>query len=185
MNDNKHPVCTVEHAGSLDNKIRKFFQNPEKILNPYIQEGVTVLDVGCGPGFFSIDMAKMVGKSGKVVAVDLQEGMLQIIRSKIEGTELESRIKLHKCTENKIGLSVQVDFILLFYTVHEVPDKSTFFRELFSALKPDRQVLIVEPPFHVSEFTFQKTLQIAKEVGFVISKGSKMLFQKTEMLTRV
>lgn len=52
MNEVKNRVCPVELAGSLDNKIRKWFQNPQKILAPYIKEGMKVLDIGCGPGFF-------------------------------------------------------------------------------------------------------------------------------------
>ena len=65
MNDERNRVCPVELAGSLDNKIRKWFQNPNKILAPFIKEGMNVLDVGCGPGFFSVELAKMVGKNGK------------------------------------------------------------------------------------------------------------------------
>lgn len=184
MNESKHRVCPVEHAGTLDNKIRKLIQNPEKILKPYIQEGMTVLDVGCGPGFFSIDMAKMVGHSGHVFAADLQEGMLEKLKNKIEGTELESRITLHKCEKNQIGVSFQVDFILLFYMVHEVADKSSFFGEIFSALKPNRKALIVEPPFHVSNSAFQKTLHQAEEAGLSISDGPNMLLHKTAILSK-
>jgi 2-polyprenyl-3-methyl-5-hydroxy-6-metoxy-1,4-benzoquinol methylase len=65
MNDEGNRVCPVELAGSLDSKIRKWFQNPKKILAPFIKEGMNVLDVGCGPGFFSVELAKMVGKNGK------------------------------------------------------------------------------------------------------------------------
>jgi ubiquinone/menaquinone biosynthesis C-methylase UbiE len=53
---------------------------------------MTVLDLGCGPGFFSIAMAQMTGASGRVIAVDLQSGMLQKLNAKIQGTELESAI---------------------------------------------------------------------------------------------
>jgi ubiquinone/menaquinone biosynthesis C-methylase UbiE len=93
----KHRVCSVERAGSLDNRIRRWIQDPQKILRPYIEEGMTVLDLGCGPGHFSIALAQMVGKSGRVIAADLQEEMLQKLRDKIQGTELEERITLHKC----------------------------------------------------------------------------------------
>src|SRR4030065_2259766 len=122
MNDGKNRVCPVERAGSLDNRIRRWIQDPRKILRPYIGEGMTVLDLGCGPGFFSVDIAQMVGQSGRVIASDLQEGMLRKLRDKIQGTELEERITLHKCEENKIGLSENVDFILAFYMVHEIPN---------------------------------------------------------------
>jgi len=50
-------VCPVERAGSLDNKIRRWLRNPQKILGPYIDEGMTVLDIGCGPGLFTADFA--------------------------------------------------------------------------------------------------------------------------------
>ena len=55
-------VCPVEKADRLDTRIRRWLQNPQKILKPYIKEGMTVLDFGCGPGFFSVDMAQMVGR---------------------------------------------------------------------------------------------------------------------------
>ena len=74
MRDRSKRVCPVEIAGHLDNRIRRWVQNPQKILEPYVEEGMVVLDIGCGPGFFSIDMAKMVGRSGRVIAADLQEG---------------------------------------------------------------------------------------------------------------
>ena len=66
----------------LDNPIRRLIHDPQKILGGYIEPGQTVLDLGCGPGTFSIVMAKMVGESGKVIAVDVQEEMLQILRKK-------------------------------------------------------------------------------------------------------
>ena len=111
----RNRVCPVEMARSLDNRIRRWVQNPHKILMPYIKEGMTAIDIGCGPGFFSVYMAQMVGNSGLVVASDLQEGMLQKVRKKIKGTELEKRIKLHKCEDNKLGIFEQADFVLLFY----------------------------------------------------------------------
>ena len=72
----------------------------------------------------------MVGKNGKIYAVDLQEGMLEKLREKINGTELEERIILHKCEEDKIGLSEQVDFVLAFYMVHELTTPDVFFKEM-------------------------------------------------------
>ena len=184
MSNRKNRICPVERAGSLDNTFRKWVQDPQKILAPYIAEGMTVLDIGCGPGFFTISMGKMVGKSGLAIASDLQEGMLQKVRDKVKGTELEERIKLHKCEENKIGISEQVDFILLFYVVHEVTNKKYLFAEIATILKPDGQVLMVEPPFHVSKSAFEKTIRIAREVGFTDTKGPHVLFSKTVILKK-
>ncbi len=184
MNSRKKRVCPVKRARILDNRIRRWFQNPQKILEPYIKEGMTVLDIGCGPGFFSIDIAQMVGKSGRVIASDLQEGMLQKLRDKIRGTELEERITLHKSEENKLGESDSVDFILAFYLLHEVPDQEQFFNEIGSILKPKGQVFIAEPLFHVSRTAFEETITKARAAGFTPVESPKVFLSKTVILKK-
>ena len=179
MNNRKNRVCPVEISDSLDSKLRRWIQNPRKILSPYIKKGMTVLDLGCGPGFFTIDIAKMVGKSGRVIASDLQEGMLQKLRDKIRGTELEEYIILHKSEEDKIAVLENVDFILLFYMVHEVPSQEAFFNELITILKPNGQVFMIEPPFHVSKKNFENTIKIANTAGFKVTGKPKSLFDKS------
>ena len=177
-------VCPVALSGSLDNRIRRWLQNPQKILRPYITEGMTVLDVGCGPGFFSVEMARMVGKSGRVIAADLQEGMLLKVKEKVKGTELEERILLHKCGENNIGVLEPVDFVLLFYMVHEVPNKQHFFNEIGTILKQQGQVLIVEPPFHVSKSAFEVAVRIATDTGFAVVERPKMFFSRAVLFKK-
>lgn len=184
MNDANHHACPVEKAGLLDNAFRRWFQNPRRILKPYIREGTTVLDMGCGPGFFSIDMAEMVGKSGRVIASDLQAGMLQKLKDKIGGTELEGRISLHQCQTDKIGLLEKVDFILAAWMVHEVPDQDRFFRELSSLLKSNGQILILEPPFHVSQSEFEEMLGIAQTTGLIPSEQSQGLLGRKVILKK-
>ncbi len=180
----KNRVRPVERAGSLDSRMRRWIQNPRKILGPYIEERMTVLDAGCGPGFFTIDMAQMVGKSGRVIASDLQEGMLQKLSEKIQGTELEERFTLHKSEEDRIGVSEPVDFVLLFYMVHEVPNIEGLFGELVTILKPNGKVLVVEPPFHVSQKTFDDTVQKARKAGLQAVEGPKVFLSKTAILKK-
>ncbi len=145
---------------------------------------MTVLDIGCGPGFFTIDMAQMVGKSGRVIASDVQEGMLEKLKHKIEGTELADRIQLHKSEKTRIRLSEPVDFVLAFYVVHEIPNKLDFFSELASIMQPGGQILFVEPPFHVSKSAFAETVRTAQEAGFQSEKGPKVLFSKAVILKK-
>lgn len=186
MKNKREVVCPVELAGSLDNKLRKWFQNPQKILAPYIKEGMKVLDVGCGPGFFSIEIAKMLGKNGKVFSVDLQEGMLQKVKDKISGTSLESIIQLIKCEEDGINLKEKVDFILAFYMVHEVPNKDKFFETMGNILNEKGELLIVEPKFfHVSKKEFDITLGKAENAGFKSTKGPRLPFSFSAILTKV
>ncbi len=186
MSDDSKHICSAERAGSLDSRIRRWLQNPTKILAPYVKEGMTVLDFGCGPGYFTIDMARMVGERGRVIACDLQQGMLDMVSDKaangVSGSDLEDRITLHKCEEDKIGISDRVDFVLLFYVVHEVPDQKSLFSEIATILKPTGQVLIVEPPFHVSKAAFAEMIGVAREVGFRSSEGVRVLLSKSVVL---
>jgi ubiquinone/menaquinone biosynthesis C-methylase UbiE len=180
-NDNTN-VCPVEKSGSLDSKIRRWLQNPQKILGPYVREGTEVLEIGCGPGFFTMDMARMVRKSGRVVAVDLQEGMLQKVKEKIRLSGEELNIELHKCESDRIGVSGEFDFVFLFYVVHELPDQESCFRELSSLLRKDGRILIVEPPMHVSKQAFAEMLDIAGKIGFVVVDRPKMFPNKVVVL---
>jgi ubiquinone/menaquinone biosynthesis C-methylase UbiE len=180
--ENDKRVCPVERAGGLDNFVRKLLQNPQRILKPYIHEGMTVLDLGCGPGVFTIEIAKMLRNPGNVIAADLQDGMLAKVRQKIKGTELEKKITLHKCKEDSICLTKKVDFILAFYMIHEVPNQDKLFSELKSILKPNGQLFIIEPKFHVSKKSFELMIDRIKSNGFEIKDRPIVFFSRTIVL---
>lgn len=152
----------------LDNAVRRMFQNPCAILREYIHPGDTVIDIGCGPGFFSLDMARLVGETGKVHSVDLQPEMLRIIEKKARKHSLSDRIILHQCGSHTLNLnnSLQADFILAYYMVHETPDHPLFFSEVRKLLKPGGRFLVVEPKFHVSRAHFAAIIADAEAAGF-------------------
>lgn len=183
MNKEKRPyVCPAELSGSLDNPIRKIFHKPEKILSGYIREGMTVLDLGCGPGYFTIEMARRVGDCGKVIAADLQQGMLDKLRKKISGTPSERIIELHKCAEDTLGISQKVDFVLASWMVHEVPDQDRLFRELKSILSPEGKILIIEPKIHVSLRSFNSMINLAENNGFIIIERPKVTISRSILM---
>ena len=177
--ENKKSICLVELAGGLDNSVRRFLQNPQKILKPYIHKGMKIIDLGCGSGFFSVEIAKLLNDSVKVIAADLQEGILEKLKKKIKGTELEQRIEIHKCTNDEIGVTEKVDFVLAFYMIHEVPDQDKLFRELKLILNPNGKIFIVEPKIHVSEKSFEKMVDGIKRLGFEMTDSPKVFFSRT------
>ncbi|OGQ92961.1 MAG: hypothetical protein A2464_03195 [Deltaproteobacteria bacterium RIFOXYC2_FULL_48_10] len=164
----KGDVCSHTHSFFLDNIFRRLLQNPVKIVGEYLKEGDLAIDLGCGPGYFSIDMAKMVGGSGKVFAVDLQKEMLEKVRKKAKDRYLEDRMVFHNCPQDRIGLSadIKADFILAFYMVHETPDPEKFLSEVKTLLKPQGKFLLVEPAFHVSKKQFQEIARSVERIGF-------------------
>ena len=179
-----HKVCPVELAGSLDSSLRRKFQNPAKILKPFIKPGDKVLDFGCGPGFFTFDIAQLVGDSGLVYAADLQEGMLEIVKSKIEELNLSGRIKVHKCDESAINLNDSVDFVLAFYMIHELANQDDTFSELNGILKPHGRLLIIEPNFHVTKRDFQNMIIRLEKAGFKTIKKSKSFFNRSVLVQK-
>jgi ubiquinone/menaquinone biosynthesis C-methylase UbiE len=164
----KGDVCSHSHAFFLDNFFRKIIQNPKKIVGEYITTGDTVIDLGCGPGFFSIEMAKMVGAAGKVYSVDLQQQMLDDVKAKAAKQNLSDRMVLHKCGQDNIGLNedIKADFILAFYMVHETPDPIAFASQVKPLLKKGGRFLIVEPYFHVSNKKFLSICEDIQTLGF-------------------
>lgn len=90
-------ICPWWGGYFLDNRFRRLLHDPEKIVGPYVRPGMTVIDVGCGMGLFAIAMAKMVGQSGLVIAVDLQQKMLDVLRRRAETAGVADRIQLHRC----------------------------------------------------------------------------------------
>lgn len=158
-------VCPWWLAFTFDNPLRRFVHNPEKMLKKFIRQGDTVVDIGCGMGYFSIGMAKMVGAEGRVISVDLQEKMLERVRFRAEQKGFLSRIRLHKCSSDKLGVNEQADFALGFWMVHEVRNKESFFDEIVAFLKPGAHFLLVEPKIHVTEPYFRKIADIAAKAG--------------------
>ena len=77
---------------TFDNPLRKLIHDPIKILSPFVESGDTVLDVGCGMGYFSLGLAELVGEKGKVIAADLQPQMLAGLSKRAASAGLDERI---------------------------------------------------------------------------------------------
>ena len=162
----KPHICPWRLAYLFDNPFRGWVHNPLKILGAYVHPGMTVLDVGCGMGFFSIALARLVGKEGSVISVDLQQEMLQVLEKRAVRAGVAGRIRTRRSSPGDLGLSAKVDFILAFWMIHEVPDRAQLFRQLAPLLRESGSLLIAEPKVHVSGEDFQETLEIAGSAGW-------------------
>ena len=180
--EKKHRVCPVEKAGILDFGLRRLLQNPGQILRPHIGEGMAVLDLGCGPGFFTLEMARRVGKTGMVVAADLQQGMLDIVKKKLADSGLAGRVKFSLTRREGTGLAERFDFILVFYMLHEVPDQARFLAEIRSLLKPGGRVLLAEPKWHVTQDEFLAAIAVMERVGFAVLERPKIRFSRSVLI---
>ncbi|MEW5736487.1 MAG: methyltransferase domain-containing protein [Thermodesulfobacteriota bacterium] len=178
----KH-VCPWWCCFTFDNPVRKLLQDPVAILSPHVREGDLAVDIGAGMGYFSLPLCGLVGKTGRVIAVDLQERMLGSLRKRAArrgvGTNLETRL----CTQQGLGIVAKADFVLAFWMVHEVPDQRAFLGEVHGILNPGGRFLVAEPRIHVKETSFEETVRTAQDIGFIILARPVVSLSRSVLLT--
>ena len=167
-------VCPWWGGYFIDNPLRRLLHDPKKIVGPYVTQGMTVMDVGCGMGLFSIAMARMVGSQGRVIAVDLQQQMLETLWRRAEKAGVADRIETHKCQQNRLGVDAQADFALAFMMIHEVPEQRRLLGEIHACLKPGGKLLVAEPKIHVPGKAFVQTVATAEDVGFRVAEEPRV-----------
>jgi ubiquinone/menaquinone biosynthesis C-methylase UbiE len=180
-------VCPFWIGYLLSSPVRKLWHNPERILEPYINEGMKVVDLGCAMGFFSLPIAEMVGKDGKVICVDIQKKMISSLEKKAKKAGLLDRIETHICSESSFCLdylNAEIDFVLAFAVVHEIPEPAVLFSQVCRALKSEGKLLIAEPKGRVSEEQFEISVQTAKEHCFEIIDRPHICSARTALLQK-
>jgi ubiquinone/menaquinone biosynthesis C-methylase UbiE len=164
-------VCPVWIGYLLASPLRKLLQNPTRILGPYVEPGMAVVEVGPAMGFFSLPLARLVGPSGKVLAVDVQAGMINALSKRAKRAGLMEQLEPRLGSAASLGLTDyqgRIDFALAFAVVHEVPDPANLFTELFTLLKPGGRLLLSEPAGHVAQPAFEAMIATAREAGFQV-----------------
>jgi len=180
-------VCPPWVGYFLLNPLRKLLENPDKILGPFVREGMIVLEPGCGMGYFTLPLARMVGPKGRVVALEIQSKMLSALERRARKAGLFARVELRHIAAEELGiedLSGKVDLAVALHMVHEVPDKVSFFIEVWKALKPGGKLLVVEPKGHVSQDQFEQTLAVAEKTDFVLATMYSKMGGREALLTK-
>jgi len=178
----KH-VCPWWLCFTFDNPIRKIIHDPVKILSPYVHKGDMAIDIGPGMGYFTIPLAELVGPSGRITAIDIQQKMLSALMARAQKKGVSDRIKTHLANPDSIGFYEKSDFILAFWMAHEVPDQRRFLSEIRNLMKPDGLFFLVEPLIHVSKNNFARAIETAKELGLVIKESPKIRMSQSALFT--
>jgi len=182
-----HRICPWWLGYLLVSPLRRLWQDPRKILSPYLTSGARVLEPGPGMGFFTLDLARLVGPTGRVIAIDVQPKMLDALRRRAQRAGLEGRIETRLASESRLDvddLAGKVDFALAFAVVHELADVSGFFQDVAKALVPGGLILVAEPRGHVSEEELGKTLETAAAAGLRLAERPAIRGSRTALLVR-
>ncbi len=167
----RHRVCPWWIGYLLACPLRRLRNDPVQILSPYVRPGMTVLEPGPGMGFFTLDLARLVGPEGLVVAVDIQARMLARLERRAAKEALLDRIQTRLARKDSLGLADlagKVDFVLAFAVVHEMPTPAWFFREVTIPMKAGASLFLAEPKGHVKPAAFEEELAAASSEGLSI-----------------
>ena len=178
-------VCPWQRVRLFDNFLRPLLHNPKHLFAPYVRPGMTVMDLGCGAGFASIGLAKLVGQEGLVIGADLQPEMLEMVSERARKAGLSDRIRIHQCQPDRIGIEEQLDFVVAFWMAHEVPDWQGFAKEIHALLKPEGRFLVAEPKMHVSHENFEATICEAQDMGLAMLERLPVRLSRAAVLSKV
>jgi ubiquinone/menaquinone biosynthesis C-methylase UbiE len=150
----------------LDNPFAKNYNAQSIIKRLDLKPGMRVLDAGCGPGRITIPLARALGTEGKVVAIDIQPGMLRRAAQKAQAAGLanveffELSLGAGKLERN------QYDRAVLVAVLGEVTDRRAPLQEIYDALVPGGILSISEIVFDPHYQSRGTILKLATPVGF-------------------
>jgi len=161
----------------LDNPIRAFFADRETLIKRTgIKKGETVLEPGCGSGFFTPVLSKAAGEKGKVIAVDLQEDMIGKLRNKIRKKNLINVETLVSDIGEINLMTGSIDFIFAYYCYHEFENKLQTAKKFKEVLKDQGNILISEPRFEVKFKMKEKMKEIFNKEGLILTEEWETFF---------
>jgi 2-polyprenyl-3-methyl-5-hydroxy-6-metoxy-1,4-benzoquinol methylase len=182
--DTPAEACPWWICFTFENPLRRLLHNPAKMLSPYVKQGWTVMDVGPGMGYFTIPIARLVGDEGRVIAVDIEQHMLDGVRKYAKRAGVDNRVETHLSQPGNIGVSGPLDFTLAFWMVHEVRDRAKFVSQIAAATRPGGLLYFVEPKIHVARENFDDTVAKAEAVGFELIERPEVAISYAVLLRK-
>jgi len=183
----EHRVCPWWIGYLLASPLRRFWHDPREILGPHVREGMTVLEPGPGMGFFTLELLRLSGPSGRVVVVEIQPRMVTALKRRAAQAELLNRLDVRLAQPDSMRLADlvgTVDFALAFAVVHELPAAGSFFAEVSRALRPCARMLLAEPTGHVKPAEFEAELRHAAGAGLSPMDRPAIRHSRTALLEK-
>lgn len=161
---------------------RRALLDPDRFLARLgIRAGATVADLGAGPGFFTLPLARCVGESGRVFAVDVSPDMIEVLRQRLADHGGMPQVVAAVSTERELPVPDHaVELALLAFVLHEIADPDTFLAGVRRVLAPGGRLVVLEwvpqeesigPPLH-ERLPVAESERILGHAGFeVVERG--------------
>lgn len=151
----------------MENPIARVTRSENVVAQLGLSEGASVADIGCGPGRVTLPLARAVGPTGKVYAVDLQQPMLDQVMAKAAREELRNIEPVCGDARQQRLLSNSLDAAVANMALGEIPDYPAIFPALLASLKPGGKLLIAESRFDPHYLNREKLFRQLHAAGFV------------------
>jgi ubiquinone/menaquinone biosynthesis C-methylase UbiE len=162
----------------LSEERQKLLQ-PAKLLRSLgLRAGEALADIGCGPGFFTLPAAEIVGVRGLVYAADVQGDMLSAVRTRANEANLNN-VQVIKSSDTQVPIPpASVDVVLLAFTLHEIDQRARFLHRVSRLLKPGGKLVVIEyekqsdapgPPANV-RLTAEDLAKDAEAAGLTVAE---------------
>ncbi len=139
------PVMNVAHADWLTRPDRDEQEQPDRVVAALnIPRGATVVDLGAGVGYFTWRLAKQVGPEGRVIAVDIQQGMLDLLSENLASRGITNVDMVLGAADNPHLPTGAVDLVLIVDVYHELSEPEKTMEHVRRSLKPGGRVVIIE-----------------------------------------
>jgi ubiquinone/menaquinone biosynthesis C-methylase UbiE len=153
QNEGTHPVSGRPYASTMSAAGASWLDRPEReeeespstaIALLELKPGAVVADIGAGSGYYSLKIAEIVGSTGHVYAVDIQQDMLDIIKSKL-GIVPVKNVTLVLAADDDPKLPVgALDMAIMVDVYHELHQPQAVLQHIRTALKPGGRLILLE-----------------------------------------
>lgn len=157
--------CPASLSWLVDSPLRRRSVGP--VLDRIgIRPGERVLELGPGPGTFTVDAARRAGVEGRLIAVDIQPGMIAQVDRRVREAGL-ANVETHVASAYDLPIGEQsVDRAFLITVLPEIPDRSRALAELRRVLRPDGMLSITEEFYDPDYLFLRETVRLVEAVGF-------------------
>ena len=140
-----NPADLDAYIAHLSDPKRDAWQKPDEVVAALgLRAGQTACDVGAGPGYFTLRLARAVGPSGRVYAVDVEPKILDALRERLTVAGVRNVTPVLAFGDDALLPAAACDVILIVDTYHHFPDRPAYLRRLITALKPGGRIVNVD-----------------------------------------
>ena len=179
-----NPPDLDNYIQRLSDPARDAWQKPDEVVAALgLRAGQTACDIGSGPGYFTLRLARAVGAGGFVYAVDVEPRILEALRDRLDEARITNVVPVLALAHDPLLPPGTCDVALIVDTYHHFPDRPAYLRRLARTLKPGGRVVNIDyhkrptpvgPPqdHRLSRETF---LEEARSAGLVVAEEKELL----------